>query len=393
MHCEFFSRFKGVSLIVELSNRSQELLQSYLNICEPGLVALGPIVSKIDLAAVLSLLHSKKNKLNAKDLELIAAALSVELLKDIRLSLPKPVTLINNQETPIPWYKKTKFIALVLAGVFVAACEGFDGVTTILSFLALPSIWVFVAGLAFSVLSVFIFCGYNLIQLAQALGINIFEGPKLLNSYLQQLHEIKYIRRQMEVYCLTELPTADLVAIEPILNLLQNRLVYLSVVSKQFDAALNSKAIKFIKSALSFLSGVLFFGGGFFAGQSTAVFIFGLIGASVPALWPVLVFSCVVGLAALAVYWYMERPGLQKLISAWIGLDEEKVEQLCDIDKIENEDQKLGHLRNNVVGVIKSKAATRIEVNPVANRYSFYRSFIQEKPEDTNIETDFVFVM
>ncbi|MFA6301870.1 MAG: hypothetical protein WC627_01890 [Legionella sp.] len=377
-------------MIVELSNRSQELLQSYLSICEPSLVALGPIVSKIDLATVLSLLHSKKNEPWAKELELVAAALSAELLKDIRLSLPKPVTLINNQETPIPWYKKTKFIALILAGIFVAACEGFDGVTTILSFLALPSIWVFIAGLAFSVLSVFIFCGYNLIQLAQVLGIKIFDGPKLLNSYLQQLHEIKYIRRQMEVYCLTELPTADLIAIEPILNLLQNRLVYLSVVSKQFDAALNSKTLRFIKSALSFLSGVLFFGGGFFAGQSTAVFIFGLIGAAVPALWPVLVFSCVVGLAALAVYWYMERPGLQKLISAWIGLDEEKVEQLCDSNKIENEDQKLGHLRNNVVGVIKSKAAARVEVNPVTNRYSFYRSFIQEKPEDTNIEADFV---
>ena len=77
--------------------------------------------------------------------------------------------------------------------------------------------------------------------------------------------------------------------------------------------------------------GLVFFSGGFFTGQSLALALLGLFCASISAsFWPILLVSIAVGLAALSVYWFVERPELEKLVGRWFGRDPEKIELLQD---------------------------------------------------------------
>lgn len=377
-------------MIIDLSARSQDLLQEYLSAIDPERITLEPIPDKVDLGTLCSWLLLLMNKESTGNEELIGAELCAELFQVLINSFPEGEVLPRQVEEENRPTNKFKLIMLVLAGILVVACEGFDGVTTILSFFTLPSLLVFIAGIVFSILSVFLFCSFDILQVAKELGVKIFEGPKLLDIYLQQLQAIKTLRRKIEGYRLAELSAQELVDIEKLLFLLQERLDILGDRSRRFETALNSKTTKAVKYLIASMSGLLFFGGGFFAGQSVAVFVLGAFFATIPAFWPVLIFSCAVGLAAFSIYWCLERPGVQKLISGWFGLDEDKVDRLCNDHRREREHSKLNTLQQNVHGILQLKTNhTKTEVieeqseepevsetkNTLAseNRYRFHR--------------------
>ncbi|MFI4963351.1 MAG: hypothetical protein ACHP6H_05795 [Legionellales bacterium] len=383
---------KGLSASVNLSPRTQELLKDYL---KGGPSAqLEKKDSKIDWDDLIAWLNTPIGIDLEAELELVVASLCVELLKDLRSSLPGTI-----ENTPVDANigadNRVQFILLVFAGTLVAACEGFDGVTTILSVLSLPAVFVFIAGLAFSLLSILVFCGFDLIQVSRQLNINVMDAPKLLDSYLDQMKEIKLLRNRIESYTLASLTLAELEELQRIICMLEWRLTALKKSSSQFNIALNSPSIHFMKSTFTIMAGLLFFGGGFFAGQSVAVFVLGLFASSIPAFWPVVLFSCLVGLAALTVYWYMERPALQKLISGWVGLDEDKIERLCDERKFKKEEIKLERLKHQVADILKLKP----ELNDVSDksdpvlgatsaagksRYSFHSASIAKAAEHSD---------
>lgn len=135
-----------------------------------------------------------------------------------------------------------------------------------------------------------------------------------------------------------------------ILVMLQDRVNSLVKAGKKFDLALNSPKMDIAKTIVSGVSGILFFGGGFFAGQSVATFMLALVMTSVtPTFWPVLLFSVIVGLAAFSLYWYVQRVGVNKLVSEWFGLDEDKIEKLCGKSKMDKELKKLNNLDEKVM--------------------------------------------
>lgn len=367
---------------MELSKRSQELLQEYVKNCQNKQEIGDLLLEEVDLGTVVSWLSTPVDKNIAAKSELTTASLCAALLKDIALSLPVDVAYKLEFEEKNEQGSKSTFILLVLAGVIVVACEGFDGITTILGIWTLPSLVVFLAGLAFSLLSIVIFCTFDLIQVSKHLGVNLFDGPKLIDVYASQLSEIKLIRRKIETYCLANLSAQKLTELENLLILLQLRLGILHKASKQFDLALNSTSTQIVKYIFSGMSSMLFFAGGFFAGQSVAAFIFGVLVTSVPSFWPILIISSFVGLAALVVYWYMERPELEKLISNWFGLNEDKIEQLCDTDKINKEETKLTVLQDNIKGVAQLKLKSQSPTDKVSrNPFGFYQPKSVEENE------------
>lgn len=53
-------------------------------------------------------------------------------------------------------------------------------------------------------------------------------------------------------------------------------------------------------------------------------------------------------MAAFSVYWFVERPGIENLISRWKGLDKEKINALCKSKIVDRETEKLENLLKTI---------------------------------------------
>ena len=312
--------------------------------------------SSVDIAEVIAWLVDEItipnhiNKKFRKNTEFILAALRAELLSDLLQSLDNTMLRYSKPEKQNSWWNQTKFLLLAVAGTLLAACEGFDGITSMMSVLSFSSLIILITGIVFSILSIFVFYGYDLMQVSKNLEITLSDAPKLLDIYLSQMEKIKAIRKTITSYSLASLSAQQLTEFNALLAMMQVHFKRLIQASKKFDSALNSLSIKIAKIAFSGISGLLFFGGGFFAGQSVAMFIIGLFITSVsPTFWPVVLFSVLVGLAAFSLYWYVERIGVQQLVSDWFGLNEEKIEKLCNKEYLDKEEHKLAILSEQLL--------------------------------------------
>ncbi|WP_258957657.1 hypothetical protein [Legionella sainthelensi] len=343
---------------ITISLSSQKWIKKYLlasgvrrnKILPSTSIKFKALIAWLSINSIQSFETSKKSQ----KIEFILVSLQTEFLCDLAQSMKGECERIekryNNDSSAM---SKTKFLFLTSAGILVTACQGFDGVVTMLSVFAMSPSIVLGIGFAFILLSIIVFFGVDLVKVSNALGVTLSEY-KLLDAYLSQLQKIKAIRKKINSYTLVAMSQEDLQQLELILSMLQKRLMFLVGASKQFDEALNSKNVQMIKTALSGVSALFFFGGGFFAGQSVALFISSLVLDSVlPTFWPIIVFSVLVGLAALSIYWYVERPGLEKLVTNWFGLNEEKVQRLCDKSALEIEAKKLASLKEKVIGTAR----------------------------------------
>lgn len=213
-------------------------------------------------------------RLKSQKIEFILVSLQTEFLCDLALSMKGECERIekrdNNDSSAM---SKTKFLFLTSAGILVTACQGFDGVVTMLSVFAMSPSIVLGIGFAFILLSIIVF-GVDLVKVSNALGVTLSEY-KLLDAYLSQLQKIKAIRKKINSYTLVAMSQEDLQQLELILSMLQKRLMFLVGASKQFDEALNSKNVQMIKTALSGVSALFLVV--VFAGQSVALFISSLV--------------------------------------------------------------------------------------------------------------------
>lgn len=345
-------------MTVVLSVQSQALIKQYLNVCRQtsdNLFAAGVVDSSM-LVIWLTQEPITPADLEAKskqEFEFILVALRASLLSDLFLALKGDNAYSKKAEEPATATNKLKFIFLIIAGTLFAACEGFDSISTMLGFFSLPSIAILLVGIVFSALSVLVFYGFDLIQVSHNLGIKLSDTPKLLDMYYEQMQEINTIRKKVNTYLLAQSETQELEHLEQLVFMLQTRLQSLMQASKQFSLSLKSTKVNVMKGVVTGIAGLIFFGGGFFAGQSVALFAMGLFTAAVlPASWPVILFSCLIGLASLSIYWYVERVGVTQLISSLFGLDEEKMAKLCDENYSTKEENKLANLKEKIHGAL-----------------------------------------
>lgn len=339
--------------LVKLNQRSQQLINDYL-------VAKGVPVNyftihlkNLDAAHLVSWLSQEESlpehmsRQSKQELEFIIASLRAELLRDLLTAFSNNKTTIVKEESS--WSDKVKFIFLTLAGTLVAASEGFDSTITLLSVLSVPAIVILITGLVFSLLSIVVFYGFDLVQVSRNLGVKIKDAPQIMDIYLAQMSEIKAIRRTIDTFYLSELSNDELLHLEHTMVMLEQRFKSLVTASKQFADALQSTKLKAAKIIVTGVGGLLFFGSGFFAGQSLGMFIASLIFTAVtPTFWPVILFSAIVGIAAFSVYWYVEQIGLKQLIGGWFGLEEDKVSTLCNVTLLQKEEYKLQNLKEKI---------------------------------------------
>jgi hypothetical protein len=306
-------------------------------------------------------------KKSQQEMEFILASLRAELLHDLLSSMSLQCEDTKKDEPPSSG-ARLKFYLLAIAGTVLAACEGFDSISSMLGLFTLPPVVVLLSAVACSIFSIIIFYGFNLVQVSNNLGVKISETPKLLDIYLQQLNEIKGIRKKINTYKLSELSSEELQHLTKTLEMLTARFDALRGSSKQFAEALDSPKMNIMKNLFAGSAGLLFFGGGFLAGQSAALFLLGFILPAVTATaWPVVLFSVVVGCAAFSLYWYVEKVGLQQLISGWFGLDEEKIETLCDSKQLDKQAYKLQNLKEKIIdmaALVRQKEELKEQCDP-----------------------------
>lgn len=280
-------------------------------------------------------------------IESLHAALLKDLLTDLQCSSTAPT---SKKQKPKPsWSSRAKFIFLAIAGTIFFGCEGFDGITAMLGIFSLPTVAIFAAGTLFSLLSIVVFYSFDLVEISKNLGVKVKHAPKMLDIYLKEFGKIKEIREQIAKSNFVQISDEELEKNLAVIDMLIQRHKALDKDRQKFKDAMNNKFLQGVKITTAATIGIIFFSGGFFAGQTVALAVAGLFVASVAATaWPIVLASLVVGLAALSVYWFVERPGIEKLISRRAGLDPKKIEQLCGDKAVREESENLANLKEKL---------------------------------------------
>ena len=337
---------------IQLSERTRELIMQYFVLSDPQSLGVNLSFFAQDEAALFRWFFSEiidSTASNQKELEYQHTLVRVALLGDLSCSMGIAQHDLKQPLPPPSLSDLWKFYLIAVSGTLVAACEGFDGISTLLSVLPLPSIASLLVGLTCSALSVMVFYGFNLVQVSKNLGIKLTDAANLLDLYVAQMKAIQSIHQQISAYKLAKLTTEELEELVQIIQILEQSLGSLTTASTKFSEALNSPKMQVMKAIFSGVSGVLFFGSGFFAGQTVATSILSLLFVGMtPASWPVILFSCGIGLAAFSLYWYVEKVGLDQLVSGWFGLDEEKIDVLCNEDNLNRQRQELINLKEQI---------------------------------------------
>jgi hypothetical protein len=318
-----------------------------------------------DNVALLSWLeeHESETEINALDLvvwldrritldkkaQFLLESLRTALLHDLYHSIPDRLEL---DDTVDPQSNNAFFRFLTIAGTTVAICEGFDGVVSILGlFPAIPPVVIFMAGIAFAALSVIVFCGFDLVTISKNLGVDKGKSYQLIDVYLEQVEQINKLREAICIRCTLGTSEEQDVLLQ-MSNMLVTRYAALDSARQKYKADLSATSLIVAKSVTSAVGGIVFFGGGFFSGQSLALAAASLFTTSASALfWPVIVASLLVGVAACSIYWFVQRPGLESLVSRWLGIDEEKIDALIDDSVVNRQRRGLEQLVRQVTQV------------------------------------------
>lgn len=246
------------------------------------------------------------------------------------------------------WKAKLPLYLILAAGTLFMAGEGFDGINSMLSLLNAPFAAVAVVGAFFAMVSVLVFYGFEVNQISQHLGIGLQQSGRALDSYLLQLKLVKQFRATLAERLLEANEQVKYDALMEQFELLKRQSEPLADIAATYERARNALWLRITKKLASCVAGILFFSSGFFTGQALAVTIIGLTslsaatGAGAGIIFAV---AAVVGLCALAIYWFVERPALENIVSRLFGCDTDKIKKLSEktevLEKTLNECQQL----------------------------------------------------
>lgn len=279
-----------------------------------------------------------------KEVNFLLESLRGHLLGDLRKHLFPNDFVFTEPPVVASRLNKLKFAFLLIAGTIFAIAEGFDGIASILGLFAhIPGWGIFLAGAAFSILGVIIFYGFDLVEIAKNLGVKFKDAPKLMNAICLQAEEVETLVSLLRIHAL-EGSSQDLEVWHDIKMVLIVRHEQLQKVTEEYRQVVKRPVLQIAKYGMAFFSGVLFFGGGFFAGQSFALYLGGMFVSGLSStFWPIILVAAVVGIFAFGVYWFVERPGLDSLIGRICGVDGEQLDSLeSKVKKIESD---LGRLQ------------------------------------------------
>ncbi|WP_392538141.1 hypothetical protein [Legionella sp. 227] len=363
-------------MTIELSTTSQDLIKKLIESDSKQTSLLQNITTTIDRQDLIQWIKQTSNTQTSDNAFFLIASLQASLLKDLNKSL-SPAGEKEDDATSADASAALKYGLLALAGTVYFGCEGFDGITAFMGiFSSIPTAVIFAAGTLFSILSMVVFYSFDLVEISKNLKIKTSETPQLLDVLLEQFKQIKALRERLSK--ISGKTKDELEADRDLLLILARRHQDLKAARDELSAALDNPYLKAGKYITAAVAGVIFFSGGFFAGQTVALTIAGLFVATMSATaWPIVVASIAVGLAALSVYWFVERPGIENLISRWRGLDKKKIDKLCKSDVVDEEsanlEKAIADLNTGISNLVRieeleKKASRADELEAMASR-------------------------
>ncbi|WP_454784484.1 coiled-coil domain-containing protein [Legionella sp. WA2024007413] len=338
---------------VTLNQNIQDLIHK-LGLIDPSLVKLFEHQTTTDIDTIITWYQTCPKIKSNEEAFFLVTSLRANLLRELNKSLNSGKREEDTTKTPMS--AKAKYALLALAGITFFGCEGFDGITAFMGiFSSIPSLAIFATGLAFSIISMIVFCSFDLVEISKNLGVKSSETPQLIDAALDEFKQIKAMRARLIRLAKEETVTRDeLDKYLKLAKILLQRHKELDEIRMDLTLASESMYLTAAKFLTAGVAGMIFFSGGFFAGQTVSLAIASLFVTTMSATaWPIVVAAVVVGLAALAVYWFVERPGIENLISRWKGLDKEKIDELCKIDLVDKEAGKLNDLIKDLDSQIK----------------------------------------
>lgn len=270
------------------------------------------------------------------------------LLEDLYKSLAKHPQPIKRKKSSTG-HADHKSLMLAIAGVIFFCSEGVDGFFVILETLSLQAICILIVGIVFSLISVVTLYAMDLITISKEFGIKARAVPAMLDLYIKEVQTIKAIRKHIAGNIIRQ---ETLEKLQDDLIIIQSITTHYEVLDKARNTIIalnNNPTLRIAKYLSATVTGILFFSGGFFAGQTVAIDLAQLILGTVSATsWPIILASFVVGLAALCVYWFVERPDIENNVSRWFGLEQDKINTFCNETEVKEQKEKLLHVAHNL---------------------------------------------
>lgn len=273
----------------------------------------------------------------------------VALLIDLRAQLLQERG--NDLETEdLPDNTNTNQTLLLVAGVILVACEGFDGIATVLGvFPAISGACIFGLSLLCSLLSLLIYYGIDLLIVSTAFAVSLRHSTEMLDVCVQQITLIDNLRHLINTSCDETQDVDTLVGLADCARMLMMRFNAQDGARQSVMRNLQNPALKFARALTTSFLGVIFFCGGFGAGQTVASVITGLVSmAALTATMATIGLGIIAGLAAFAIYWYVERYDIEAIVSRWFGLDNDKIAVFAEPQSVERARHKLSQLQHHI---------------------------------------------
>ena len=220
---------------------------------------------------------------------------------------------------------QTRNIMFHMVSTFGALCAifaGFDGFVSVLTLLfpQLSLTCIIIFGIIAAICSFLAFIARDRQAIAEALGIHDYGTTNLSDSYvfaIEQYYHTNFIK---------SLDKKDLaVEILPAIEYLRTIETYLEDKSKNNQQVITQPMNILITQSVIGIGAILLFSDGFFIGQGLGTFLSLLFVIHNPLL--IITLSVLLGVFALTVYFYVEKPYLEKYINNTLFTQENKVQE------------------------------------------------------------------
>lgn len=234
---------------------------------------------------------------------------------------------------------RIRFYICAIFGMVNNALGGFNGMAAISS-LFTNNLWIIIPpALIFALINAIIFVGFDFSQVASRLGIQAFTKPPILTLLLEQKEQLESLcQHASELAGSTDLSAQKYAYF--IFKMLNQQWHEFKSIKAQWQAQYYlSTTVKRTKQITGYMCTLLFLFCGYFNGQSGALFILGISNITVALSNPITA-SIMIGIGILSAmgaasfYLFLQRHGVESLVSKLMGYDQEAMQTLCDRDRL-----------------------------------------------------------
>lgn len=284
-----------------------------------------------------------KNKEEAnKKHALTEELLIIALLK--KIAEHKKIDFENYNPKKADFKTKLKWILLLITGTVLSGSDAASNILGLIGSSGMAVAKIFGITIVYSLLSVILFYAFSLYEVSSQMGVSFLDGRNIVDVYLNELNNVAKLIEALEQERLQQRRMQG--ENEALFDILMQRLNALKSAKQKLDDVFDAKRIKILRGILTVIDALAYGVTGFFSGVFTASSIAGIFMTTVPTLFlPAILTGVLVGLCALYVYFYMQKPSTERFVELRLGLDPEKLHSFEE--KSEDLGKRLDHLKSN----------------------------------------------